>query len=171
MATSIRLDSAALRGLLEASPEFKFELQRAVIAEVIRGMYRNDVPEAFLKVIDGLFPNERQAFVDNLKQDHVITTFIKKAFNDIQVKTKDHWGRETASGLNDQTKLWIKGMVLETMGKLVEDTIKTNAEAVIAKMGVTLDQRIERRVDRLLDDEVNKRVQARLVAAFAMAKQ
>ena len=68
MTISMKLDAPAVRKLIE-DEEFRLDLQAAVIAEVVRGLFDKAVPNVMREMIDSAFKDQRDTLKKIVAED------------------------------------------------------------------------------------------------------
>jgi len=181
MTTTVRLDAKAVRVLIEDSPEFKFELQRAVIAEITGKLYTSYVHDDISKVVKSLFKGHEDDLVLAIQNDHEFRDRLAKAFTDKiasyssykygrgQFKMNEEFARllnekarEISAEIADEKALFIKQRIVEIAEKSIEN--------MSSNMQETVDRRVRAIVSENIDSEVRRRVSETLKAAFETTK-
>lgn len=159
MSVTIKLDRPALRGLIDEDSELKFELTNAVVSEVIRKVFEKDMARLVKEASPELFKRAVAAMQDRKDLEQRITESL-----DQQLVVRAGWGMPKLSpalqamfsegvlGAQDQLKLKIDN--------LIHNYITDQAQAIVdAKLAeVDIDTRIAKRVDRMLNEEIDKKV-------------
>lgn len=172
MSTSIKLDRIALRSLIDSDPDFKLELQRAVLSEVVTNLFEKDIrkilevgDKAFLKQVCEAAADEGR-IIDTIKKrfDEFLADRSGSTYWDKRVKLSAEGQKIVDQALEDaMTRVTAK----------ISGTISAGATEALDKFTASrsLEERIEKRVNRLTEDhinaEVDRQVKARLAAIAA----
>ena len=145
MSTTIKLDGSAVAKLIELDPDFKLELQRAVIAEVTRKLFFNDVASSIQKLIEVSFKEHNDALIEAVNQDEA----FKKQMSD-KVSSYIQSIRSNTYGRPNQLKL------APELENLISVSVKTKIDdAVEARVG-TVDRRVKDECKRIEDAVVER---------------
>lgn len=118
MSINIKLDAPALTKLIEGDPDFKLELQRAVIAEITRKLYLNDVTGDMQKLIAGAFQGHKDDLVRAVKEDDATRKFIDERLSAlVQSVRSGSFGYVSQKKLSDE----LKGMVNVHVANLIQE--------------------------------------------------
>lgn len=158
----ITLDRVALRALIDADPEFELELKAAVISEVGRRFFEKDAkrvisaaePELFAQALKALQDDEDQAFL------------VRRSLADAVV-TRGSWS--TPPRVSPEVQAQITNLVeieKERLTQAAATAISKGYSDVIQKAvdeklsASDIDALIEKRVNRLADEEIERRAMA-----------
>jgi hypothetical protein len=126
MGIQIKLDASAVRELIKDNDEFRVELQRAVINEIVRQYIGKELPQAYRATIEAAVGQQlKQAVVeDAASRDH-----FKKAIEGYIGAVRNGWG-----GYSNQFKLSAAALKLinDAADLKIKDAVK---EAVEARVG------------------------------------
>jgi hypothetical protein len=158
--TTITLDRIALRTLIEADPKFELQLKNAVIAEVGRRFFQKDAkrviaaaePELFAKALSGVQEN-----ADMLQ-------LIREALNKSLVTRDTNWSSKVR--LTDETRSLIQEHALA----VINSEIRKPTDAMQVDIGKRVQEALERALALLnIDDRIQKRVE-RLTEDYIAAR-
>jgi hypothetical protein len=118
MSIIVKLDAPAVASLIEKDPEFRLELQRAVIAEITRKLYLSDVVGDIQKLITEAFKSHKDDLVKAVKEDEATRKFIDDRLGAfIKSVRSGTFGYTQQKVLSDE----LKGMVNVHVGKLIQE--------------------------------------------------
>jgi len=173
MSITIKLDRPALAGMIESDPEFKFELSNAVVSEVIRKVFEKDMARLMKEAEPELFKRA----VGALQESKGMEERLRRALDQQLV------GRSSWQGMPAMTpamkEVFDKG-VLSAMDrlkagvdKILNDYVTAQAQELVdAKLAeLDIDTRIAKRFDRMLNEEVEKKVLAHHEALLRKMKE
>lgn len=173
MSITIKLDRPALRDLIEKDQQFKFELSSAVVSEVLRKIFEKDMarllkevdPEIFQKAAEALNENAeveeriRRAMTSLVAQPlpsyHSLPPMTERTRNVFEKAVKD---AERA----------LDNHIVILLGRYVTEKAQAKVDELLADRSI--DDRIAARVDRLVDEELERRVKAHNDALLAKLK-
>lgn len=167
MSIVIKIDRPALHALIANDPDTKLELTHAVVSEIVRKVFDKDIARLVREAEKPLFERALEA----LQKDKDVGDLLQKRMADMLI---------TRSGYNYQPTPAVAKMLAETqeealqnlrdtVGQLLNNFVTENAERILNERleADNIDERIAKRVDRLMTDEVNKRVDAALAEKMA----
>lgn len=156
----ITLDRLALKQLVDADPEFELDLRNAVISEIGRRFFEKDAK----RVISAANPELFAQALKGLQEDEDLSGLVQHALTaSLTVRNDDYYRRLKIS---PDVKKLIDDAVAEAKQRIVSDaTIQIIAaysdaikRAVEEKLSASdIDDRIEKRVNRLADEEIERR--------------
>jgi hypothetical protein len=153
MSTTIRLDSTAMRVLIEQDPEFKLELQRAVVSETVRNLFLKDVGNNVVKIIEATFKQQHQELVDAVKQDEGFRKGLEaKLSGFIQSIRGGSYGYADQKKLSPELQTLMNKRVGELVNEGVEKavgSINNRVKEAEERISATLLAKMERITDRL----------------------
>jgi hypothetical protein len=147
MSITIKLDGQALAALIDGNDEFRLELQRAVIAEVTRKLYLNDVTGDVQKLINAAFKKHKDDLIQAVKDDEVVRKLMEQRIGGmIQSVRSGTFGYATQKTLSPELQSMINVHVnnlvqdecnrqLGSIPKLVEKASKDIEEQVLTRIG------------------------------------
>lgn len=163
----ITLDRVALKALIDADPEFELELKRNVIAEVGRSFFEKDAK----RVIAAAEPELFAQALKGLQDDEDLSGFVHRALTaSLTARSDDYYRRLKIAP--DVRKL-IDDAVAEAKQRIVYDAASQISKAygdaiqkaVDEKLSASdMDERIEKQVNRLVDQEIERRAQEKFEA-------
>ena len=160
MSTTIRLDASALSALIEADPDFKLELQRAVVAEVIKKVYLKD----FKVVVEALAPQIVKDLIKESKADadvrREIEDRLKATVQSIRAGTYSY---QTTRTLPAETKQLIAEQVTDLIKAEIGERVGT-VESLSQRLMETLTARLEDTAERWVGSQVDGQIKARIEA-------
>lgn len=146
MTTILRLDGSALAKLIELDPDFKLELQRAVLSEITGKLYKNDVATDIRKLLEEVFKEHKDDLVRAVQEDQALRAELdKKLASTVESIRAGGWGAVAQKKLPDDLRALLTNAVKEKID-----------EAVASQVGS-----VETRV-RLATEELAKRIEDRL---------
>ena len=163
MSISIKLDRPALRQLIDSDPDFKLELQRAVLSEVVTNLFQKDVrkileagDKAFLKQV-GETAAENETIMASIREqlDQMLVHRVKI----------DYWTKRVT--LSADLQKVVDDAVANARSKIQMQISSAITEAAEAKLQALLgeksiEERITSRVDRLVTQHINTEVDRRV---------
>lgn len=174
MSVTIKLDSSAIAELTK-DPEYKLELQRAVVAEITRRMYTTDVIGDVQNVVTRCFQQHRDDLVNAVKEDTSVREFLSKRLSDMVQSIKSgSWGTVTGKKLAPETVKLIDDHVVYlireaagagTVEKRVKDAQQEIEDKVIGRIG-NLSGVITRSVEAVAYRQMEAAVKAKIVEAI-----
>lgn len=156
----LKLDRRALRDLIEADPEFKLELQRSVLSEVVRNLFQKDIG-TILEVGDKAFLKE---IVDTVAQDTTILADLRdQVAHMLAVKEPGFYGSKVKLHPDIQKVVVEAGeqavaKVRNNISKAVDDAF----EKAWATRQDILEGEVERRVNAKFNATINNTVELRV---------
>lgn len=156
--TTITLDRRALRQLIESDPEFKLSLKGAVLSEIGARYFEKDLRRLVAAAEPEMFAKALAA----LQQDEDVSAAVGRALSEAVVK-RDSW--HWSGTLTDSMRKLIADEVKRVVDRTVSDAVTTYGAEIADRVhrhlqGLSVDDRVERRVARLTDEYVNARVKA-----------
>lgn len=149
MATVIRLDGSALAKLIEIDPDFKLELQRAVLAEITGKLYKNDVATDVRRLIEECFQAHKNDLVRAVQEDQAFRAELdKKLAATVESIRAGGWGAVTQKRLPDA----LRGLLSRAVEEKINDAITAQVGTVerrVKEATETLAQRLEDRIPRM----------------------
>jgi len=163
MSITIRLDRPAVAALIESDPDFKYELQRNVISEVLRKFIDKDVA----KIITAANPELMKAALDAMAEATEFENRVTKLLNSrIAMKPP---GYAYTFKLTPEFQDMVDKEVERQLSAAMATTVNTRVEEKLADMA----ERIERQVDYAVNVQtakiINEKVAARMAAITAAA--
>ncbi|RWH50271.1 MAG: hypothetical protein EOQ80_04685 [Mesorhizobium sp.] len=168
--TTITFNRPALFALIDADPEFALQLKNNVIAEVGRRFFEKDAK----RVIAAAEPELFAQALKSIQDDKDMTIMIQRALaSAVTVKTSEWYAKREMS---PEVKKVIDTAVEDIKRRAIADASMQvgNAyseaiqKAVDAKLATTnVDELIEKRVNRLLEVEINKLAQEKFEQRMA----
>lgn len=172
MSIGIKLDRRAVLQLIEEDPEFKLELQQSVISEVVTKLFEKDVRK-ILEVGDKALLKQ---IADAAAENGDIMAAIQKQVEGMLAlrTTAGYWSKSIkvsaeVQALIDEAVANAKATINARINGELTDAAKQAVETALAEN--TLDERIEKRTKRLLDEEINRRVDTEVRARLAKIAQ
>jgi uncharacterized membrane-anchored protein YjiN (DUF445 family) len=156
--TKITLDRVALKALIDADPDFELELKASVLSEVGRRFFEKDAKRVIAEAEPTLF---RMA-VSALQSDEDARELVNRALKDA-LTVRSQWSTVT---VKPEVQKEITALVAQLQDKAVRDAA-ASVERVFSKAiedrlkevmaNPEIDARIEKRVNRLADEEIERR--------------
>lgn len=167
--TKITLDRVALRALVEADPEFELELKAAVLSEIAKRFYEKDAA----KMIEAAEPALFKAALKALQESKDVATQVAEALTARLVEPNRYSYHPKLSPalkkqIDEMTEIEIAKVTAQAQVR-IQAAYSTAIEAAVeAKLSDPLvDDRISKRVERLADEEINRRVAVAVEAKLA----
>ena len=158
MSVIMRLDRPAVAALIENDPEFKYELQRNVVAEVLKRFIDKDV----IKIIVAAHPELMKEALDASAEAAEFDSRVTKALNSrIAVKPP---GYAYTFKLTPEFQKLIDDEVDRQLTLGLNALVKARVDEVMA--GVT-DERIQKLVDYRINVDFDKKVTAKVAERMA----
>jgi hypothetical protein len=159
MSVTIRLDGAALTQLIEGDDDFKLELQRAVIAEVVKKLLLKD----FGQVLNALAPQAMQELTAALKEDEgVRLELTERLAATVQSVRSGTYGFRAQKELPQETKT----AIAQRVSGLVHEAI----EARVGRVDKLVDEIIKNTINGI-EGSIDKRIQSSVDATVARSIQ
>lgn len=167
MSVIIKLDRPTLAALIEGDPEFKFELTNAVVSEVLRKYFVKDAT----KIIEAAEPALFKKALAAVHEEGEMLGALQKLLDVTLAEQSYHSSVATPSA---KTTLMLGEAKTQALARIQSDLMLSalaKAEEVLPAILDSLDERIEKRLTRLVDEGIEKlvrdKVQARLAAVAA----
>jgi len=169
----LTLDRIALKTLIDADPEFAFELKAAVISEVGRRFFEKDANRVIAAAEPELFAKAVQA----LQNDTDAARRVRDALTASLTEREPGWSGRVK--LTAEAQRVIDGHVAARKGSIVaEASSQISAaygeaiqKAVDDKLATTnIEELIAKRVDRLVEREIDERANEKFRARMAELK-
>lgn len=163
MSVTIQLSTPAVRRLIEEDPEFKLELQRAVVSEIVKKTFLHDAAKIMCEINSELVETLKKdsAFVGELQRR------LDRAIRDMSIRASVTPSNETKERFDQM----LEPMIQQAIDK-VKQSVQGRINEAAQKAGATIEERIEARVDMITDQminvEVKRRLQERMQQAFAL---
>ncbi|MEQ1950897.1 hypothetical protein [Mesorhizobium sp. CN2-181] len=171
--TTISLDRKALHSLLDADPDFALDLKKNVLAEVGRRFFEKDAK----RVIAAAEPELFAQALKGVQNDHELMEQIKKALStSIVTKDTNYYNRlkltdEVMKLINDQVIMMKNRAIQSALDAVTMDIAGRIQEAVTKSLEVvSIDERIQKRVDRLTEEYIKSRAEELFKARMADIK-
>ncbi|RUU78220.1 hypothetical protein [Mesorhizobium sp. M7A.F.Ca.MR.362.00.0.0] len=168
--TTITLNRTALKALIDADPEFELQLKNNVISEVGRRFFEKDAR----RVIAAAEPELFAQALKGVQHDHEIVEKIKVALSAAIVqRDQNYWTKvkltPAIQKLIDEAVIEVKNRAIRSaldtvtteIGTRIQETLAHNLELL------SVDERIQKRVDRLVDAEIDRRAEEKFKARMA----
>lgn len=153
MSVTMKLDAPAVRALIKDDEKFELELQAAVIAEIVRGMYDKSTPSVIRDVVDTTFKTQRQALVDAVQADVGFRAHVEKTMSSmvqsIRSSTNSYTTQKT---LNDEVKRMINNHIASLVEEQVnkqKDALNASVEAMIMRFEHKFEAAIAGKIERM----------------------
>jgi len=166
----ISLDRNALKELIDKDPDFELSLKSAVISEVGRRFFEKDSA----KVIRAASPELFDQVVAAMRQHEDLHDLVKDALNKSLVERRIPYSAtvslttEAAAHLKERVEA-LKSEALRNaandVGRLYDELVRAAVDARASD--ARIEESVEKRVNRLTEEEINRRVDARVKAHFA----
>jgi hypothetical protein len=174
MPMTLKLDTPAVRTLIEADEAFKFELQQAVIAELVRKLYTNMASGNLAEMLEVALSAERDKLAQVVQDDEAMRKEMAKCLSaTVQSVRAGGVGYRETRKLSNETRTLIMREVEELVkGKIQEELSKAEAELTtrIAKYEAGIIKRQEDMLSRLetrLDRETYRQIRAQVANDIA----
>jgi uncharacterized protein (DUF2267 family) len=180
MTVALKLDAGAVSALF-ASEEAKLDLQQAVIAEICRRLFENYINKDVLKVIQAVFGGEANTLIDLVKENEAFKARFEKMFENALVNVKkDAWRGDSYTlkpeakkkldeALSAQTSALMKEYAI-TGEQMVAAAAQAAFERIQEKALANIDERINRKINSITNDEIDRRVHVALETALKVAR-
>lgn len=172
MSITLRLDTPAVRRLIEDDPEFHLELTRACVAEIVRQVVLRDAG----KVLELIDPAVHKAILTNLDEQSYVRKAMGEALEKLVERTGDYY--TTTWKPTGTSKQKLDAAFKPTIDAYIAEVTRAGsalmeeaAQKAIETVNERIDKRIERRLEEHIAAEVDRRVTARFNAALAAAKE
>ena len=153
MSTVIKLDTNALRFLIDLDPEFKIEVQRAVLQNIVNDVRKDFVSNDLQSKIKEIVKETNPDFVDTVTKDEAMRKLLDTTLKNLTQSVRSGYNSySNTRALSDEVKamiqLQIKNLVKEEVDKRVGDVPKI-AEKARDAIQEDVNARLTRIVDRL----------------------
>lgn len=156
----IRLDTAALSALFPEGSEARVELQSAVMAEFVR---KNIKPGAMGTDFQAVLVGEARNLADQIKRG--IADAKHSVFKEIGVAMpRSEWDQVQ---LNQQQLQAIRNAAREAVSNALTEVINERIQFHATKLEGTISHNIEAALNRLTNEELNRRFAERLAQLTA----
>ncbi|UPT95494.1 hypothetical protein J4G48_0040785 [Bradyrhizobium barranii subsp. apii] len=180
MTIALKLDAGAVAKLF-ASDDAKLDLQQAVIAEICRRLFENYISKDVLKIIQAVFGGEANTLIDMIKENETFKARFEKMFETALVSVKkDAWRGDSYTlkpeakkkldeALKTQTDQLMKDYGI-TGEQMIQAAANAAFERVSEKAMANIDDRINRKIAAITNEEIDRRVEVALRTALKVAK-
>jgi hypothetical protein len=180
MTIALKLDANAVTALF-ASDDAKLELQQAVIAEVCRRLFEKYVNKDVLKIVQAVFGGEANSLIDLIKENETFKKRFEQMFeNALLTVKKDSWRGDSYTlkpeakkkldeALKTQTDQLMKDYGI-TGEQMIQAAANAAFERVSEKAMANIDDRINRKITAITNEEIDRRVEVALRTALKVAK-
>jgi hypothetical protein len=153
MSITMKLDTPAVRALIKEDEKFALELQAAVIAEIVRGMFDKSVPGELKKVIDGACTDQLQLVKKALEDDQNFRNYTDKAIKAlVQSIRNGSVGYLQQRVLTDEVKRLIDAHITSQIAEPIEahkEEMGRKVDAMIMRMEQRFEQEIEGKIAKM----------------------
>lgn len=161
----IKLDAKAVRTLIDDDEDFKLDLQRAVVAEIIKKSLFKDF-NAILKYIS---PEDIAKIIDETETHSQIVKMTETCLNEISKPL--YWGSRTRN-MTSEKKKQIEDQVTEEVENWFNATVlkkieiqKQEQEKFMMKIDEKVEKKLQDFMDQYFERSVNDEVERRLKKA------
>lgn len=170
MSVRIQLDAPAVRAIIASDATFDLELKRAIVAEVVRGLVLRDADH----MIAQLEPVAVAKLKDAIEADHWIRVRLDEAAKKlIEYKPHSYSTLQPSNETKQRLESAIKPFLDEQLRR-ISSGMQSEFTAATDKLMADMDGRVERRLDRLVEErmaaEVDRRVKAKMDAILSSVK-
>lgn len=170
MTTHISLNRTALFALIDADPEFALDLKKSVVAEVGRRFFEKDAKRVIAAAEPELFAQALKAVQDDVDLSIRIQAALRSAltYRDISWLAKSKLSPDTQKVLDEAVAEEKRKVVVEATLKIstaFSATINAEVEKRLADPNIS--ELIEKRVNRLVTEEVDKRAEEKFQQRMA----
>lgn len=159
MSIAIKLDRVALRALIEGDPDFKLELQRSVLAEVVENLFQKDIRK-ILEIGDKAF---LRSIAEAASENETIMASIYEQLDKMLVERSSdgYWKKRVVlskelQGIVDEAVAEARQRVSLTVSGQLAEQAKSSIEKFLESDG--LEERVNKRVARLTEEHINAEV-------------
>lgn len=170
MSIALRLDVPAVRNLIENDAEFSLELQRSVVAEVVRNVLLKDARQ----VLPLLQPAIYEELARTSNEDNWLRAALSKELEKLVTRVNAYWQPKAVAKVTPEFQAKIDGAVQPLIAgyiKQISDASAAQLAAAAAKaadgMEALIDKRVARLTTELIEREVDIKFRARLAALAA----
>ncbi len=155
----ISLDRIALRALVDSDPKFELDLKNAVLSEIGRRFFEKESSRVIREAGHVLFEKALSAY----QSDEDFQALVNKALEQSLIKREGGWFRKVS--LTAEMQAEIDEAVAIAKHNAVTIAEKSFNDAVLKVVAERLEssdleERIEKRFNRLTNEEINRRVSA-----------
>jgi uncharacterized protein (DUF2267 family) len=180
MTIALKLDARAVAELF-ASDDAKLELQQSVVAEVCRRLFENYINKDVLKIIQAVFGGEANTLIDMIKENETFKARFEKLFEAALVNVKKDAWRGDSYTLKPEAKKKLDEALKTQTDQLMKDHAITGEQMIQAaanaaferlngKAMANIDDRINRKITAITNEEIDRRVEVALRTALKVAK-
>ena len=177
MSTVIKLDTNALRFLIDLDPEFKLEVQRAVLQNIVNDVRKDFVTTELQTKIKEIVKETNQEFVDTVVKDEAMRKLLDTTLKNLTQSIRSGYNSySNTRALSSEVKIMINRLVEDLVKKEVNEKIgdvPKIAEKARDAIQNDVDARLNRIVDRLENSwkeaalhQIQKDVASRVNNAF-----
>jgi hypothetical protein len=166
MSITIKLDAAALRELFK-EPEAQLELQRAVIAEICKGLWPNYVKEDLVKQIDAALAEARPDLLEITRDEKNIANLIGQRIQSMRDNLR---GQIKLGQASDEIVKSVDMRISALIKDRVEERVG-NLQGIVDQKTETIAERIERNMERWVNEQVQHRIKQGIDLAIEKMRQ
>lgn len=158
--TTITLDRRAMHALIDSDPDFTLSLKGAVLTEIARKFFEKDVRRIIAAAEPEMFAKALAA----LQKDADVAELVRRALTQAVIeRPSGPWSNNTLTAeMRDAVAREVARVQDAAAAKAVADVGRQIEARVLARLAeLNTDERIEKRVERLTEDHINKRVDER----------
>lgn len=162
MSVKITLDRPALAAYIDNDPDFKLELNAAILSEIVTKFFSKDAARIIRESDRDLFDKAVSAF----REDDYVQEQVREALKKAIVNRS--WG-SSVPALSPEIQSLIKDGQARALAGIEADLgtkALAKAQEVLPDVMATIEERIQKRVNRRVDEhisaEVDRRVNVRL---------
>lgn len=166
----ISLDRNALRDLIDKDEEFELSLKSAVLSEIGRRFFAKDAARIIREADSEIFDKLMAA----MKRDEDITELVRAALSKAFTQYSGGWNRKVDLTPDlqhliqtevDKAKTSVEARVSREFSEVIEKKLIERLDAF------ELDKRLDRRISRLTEEEIDRRAQAKFEERWAQVKE
>lgn len=155
--TTIKLDTNAIRFLMEQDPEFKLELQKAVIQNIVADVRKSFVSEDLQEEIKKIVRAEHEEYIKTVLDDENLRKEIKSTISNMTESVRNGGYSYTKTRvLSADTKALIKSMTKGLIKEQVDTVLSKDAiskfiESFKTDIKTGFEFKIKYNIDQLAD--------------------
>ena len=173
--TMLRLSAAAIERLLGDDPVFKLDLQRAVVAEVVRRLMPHDLNDVVYGAIRTSTSQARDAITAAGIDAKAISVYAEKEVSEAvrTVAGRTYLNSPSKARMAELSSMVDKAIVtgvakaLDEKTGVIQEALETRAKRMLASVEGQIAEAVEVRFHQQVDKIINDRVAERLAAIKA----
>nr|CAI3971216.1 hypothetical protein ORM20_00167 [Ochrobactrum phage ORM_20] len=174
MATTIKLDTNALRFLIELDPEFKLEVQKSVLQNIVDDVRKSFISQELHNEIRKIIEETHQEFLEEIRTDEAMRREIKSSIERITESTRNGFNsytqtrkltKEAQALIHKEVSNLVKDRVKEALGDVstfvndvkrsFEEDAKYRLERIVGALDASWKNEMANQIRSSVADEIN----------------